>query len=382
MKNVAGSFGTPPELPVKAAENRGPKWEPAAKPASSFFLFLRMIRAEPPSDPALPVRWKGTGGQGDQCNTWGEFMVLSIAEMVLPVLLMFLLGWLCSRKKILSMEGLAGIKALVGNVLLPVVLFNAFFTAEYSGRIAITFGVVYVSCGLGLALGFLLRRCVKPYDRFFPFLVTNFEGGMMGYAMFGLLYAGQTHIFAMVDIGQTLAAYTIFMLALQAVNQGRVNAGAVLKSAVTNPALIGALLGVVLGATGVGKAVLSSAAGSLVSGVISFVTAPVSGLILVIVGYELSFSRKLMKPVMIAVGLRIAVTAVLLAIGSLVIFQVIPFEKPLFVALMLGWSLPAPFIIPLYADLGKDGEFISTALSMDTIVSILLFIPIAAYTLA
>ena len=76
------------------------------------------------------------------------------------------------------------------------------------------------------------------------------------------------------------------------------------------------------------------------------------------------------------------VTAVLLAIGSLVIFQVIPFEKPLFVALMLGWSLPAPFIIPLYADLGKDGEFISTALSMDTIVSILLFIPIAAYTLA
>ena len=49
---------------------------------------------------------------------------------------------------------------------------------------------------------------------------------------------------------------------------------------------------------------------------------------------------------------------------------------------MLAWSLPAPFIIPLYADLGKDGEYISTTLSMETIVSILLFIGVAAYSLA
>ena len=62
--------------------------------------------------------------------------------MALPVLEMFLLGWLCARKKVFDRQGLAGIKNLVGNVLLAVVLFNAFFTAEYSGRIALTFGVV------------------------------------------------------------------------------------------------------------------------------------------------------------------------------------------------------------------------------------------------
>ena len=311
-------------------------------------------------------------------------MALDILEMVLPVIIMFLLGWLCNRKKILSMEGLKGIKILVGNVLLPVVLFNAFFTAEYSGKIALTFGVVYVSCALGLGLGFLLRKFVRPYDRFMPFLVTNFEGGMMGYALFGLLYAGQTHIFAMADIGQTLAAYTVFLVTLQAVSQGQADVKAAVKSAAANPAMIGAFLGVILGATGVGKAVLNSGAGDLVRGTISFISAPVSGLILVIVGYELSFRKELMKPVMITVGLRIAVTVVLLAVDWLVIFGtgLIPFEKPLFVALMLAWSLPAPFIIPLYADLGKDGEYISTTLSMETIVSILLFIGVAAYSLA
>ncbi len=311
-------------------------------------------------------------------------MALSILEMVLPVLLMFLLGWLCNRRGILSLEGLRGIKTLVGNVLLPVVLFNAFFTAEYSGRIALTFGVVYLSCALGLGLGFLLRRFVKPYGRFMPFLVTNFEGGMMGYALFGLLYSGQTHIFAMADIGQTLAAYTVFLVALQAVSRGQADVKGAVKSAVTNPALIGAFLGVILGASGVGQAVLSSAAGGVVSKTISFISAPVSGLILVIVGYELSFKKDLMLPVLKTVGLRLAVTAVLLAVDWLVIFGtgLIPFEKPLFTALILAWSLPAPFIIPLYADLGRDGEYISTTLSMQTVVSILLFIGVAAYSLA
>ena len=308
-------------------------------------------------------------------------MVLSILKMTLPVLVMFLLGWLCATKRIFDRQGLAGIKNLVGNVLLVVVLFNAFFTAEYSGRIALTFGVVYVSCALGLAAGFLLRRFVKPYGRFFPFLVTNFEGGMMGYALFGLLYPGQTHVFAMADIGQTLAAYTMFLVTLQAVSTGRADPKSLVKSAFGNPVLAGILLGIVLGVTGVGRWVRSIPAGQVITETISFVSAPVSGLILVIVGYELSFRKNLLRPVLITVALRLLVMALLLGIDYLVIFSIIPFDKQLFVALMLAWSLPAPFIIPLYADLGENNEYISTALSVETVVSIVLFIGVAAYSL-
>ncbi len=309
-------------------------------------------------------------------------MILSILEMVCPVVLMFLLGRLCSKKQIFTLQGLAGIKSLVGSVLLPVVLFNAFFTAEYSGKIALTFGTVYISCALGLAVGFLLRRFMKPHGRFLPFLVTNFEGGMMGYALYGLLYPGKTHIFAMADIGQTLAAFTFYITVLQAVGSGKSDPKTLLRDAVRNPVLIAIVLGVVLGATGIGQRVLSSGAGKLVSDTISFISAPVSGLILVIVGYELRFRKELLRPVLLTVGLRIAVTAALLGLGALAVFSIIPFEKPLFTALLLAWSLPAPFIIPLYADLGSDGEYVSTTLSMQTVVSIVLFAGIAAYSLA
>ena len=309
-------------------------------------------------------------------------MVLSIAKMVLPVLVMFLLGWLCARKRIFDRQGLAGIKNLVGNVLLVVVLFNAFFTAEYSGRIALTFGVVYLSCALGLGAGFLLRRFARPYGRFMPFLVTNFEGGMMGYALFGLLYPGQTHVFAMADIGQTLAAYTVFLVSLQAVSTGKADPKSLVRSAFGNPVLIGVLLGIVLGITGVGRWVQSVPAGQIITETISFISAPVSGLILVIVGYELSFKKELLRPVLITVCLRLLVMAAILGLDYLIVFSLIPFDRQLFVALMLAWSLPAPFIIPLYADLGQDSEYISTVLSAETIVSIVLFIGVAAYSLA
>ena len=49
---------------------------------------------------------------------------------------------------------------------------------------------------------------------------------------------------------------------------------------------------------------------------------------------------------------------------------------------MLGFTLPAPFIIPLYADVTGHGEYISTTLSVSTLLSVAAFVGIAAFTLA
>ena len=72
----------------------------------------------------------------------------------------------------------------------------------------------------------------------------------------------------------------------------------------------------------------------------------------------------------------------LMALGALVVFSVIPFDKPIFVAMLLAFSMPAPFIIPLYADVTGHADYISTTLSVQTLISIALFIAISVYTLA
>ena len=95
-----------------------------------------------------------------------------------------------------------------------------------------------------------------------------------------------------------------------------------------------------------------------------------------------ALKRSLLKPVVKTVLLRLLVMASLLGLGALVVFSVIPFEKPLFVAMMLAFSLPAPFIIPLYVDVTGHAEYISTTLSVQTMVTIVLFIGVAAYSLA
>ena len=49
---------------------------------------------------------------------------------------------------------------------------------------------------------------------------------------------------------------------------------------------------------------------------------------------------------------------------------------------MLQYTLPAAFIIPLFADLGKDAEYVSTTLSLGTVLTVLLFFFLAMFSLA
>ena len=115
---------------------------------------------------------------------------------------------------------------------------------------------------------------------------------------------------------------------------------------------------------------------------INFITAPTAGVILIVVGYELELRRELMAPVVKTVLLRLAVLAAVLAAGSAVIFAATPFDKELFMAMLLMYALPAPFIIPLFADTGEDWAYISTTLSVGTLMTVVFFIGIAAYSAA
>ena len=299
-------------------------------------------------------------------------MITQILAKVLPVLVMIALGRVCATKGILSDDQHAGLKNIIGDILLPVVLFQAFFTAEYGRRMLLVFALVFAG-----------YRFVKPYDRFMPLLMTSAEGGMLGYALYALLCgADQTKTYAMVDIGQTMFAYTVFLTALKAAGGEKMTPQFIVKNMLTNKACIGMLLGIVLGALGVHKAIDGTAAGEIVTSLLSFITAPTSALILIVMGYQLHVIRALLRPVLTTMGLRLGVLAVVCAAVSGILFAVIPFDKGLLLALMLQYTLPAPFIIPLFADLGDDAEYVSTTLSLGTVLAVVLFFFLAAFSLA
>ena len=178
-------------------------------------------------------------------------MALSVLEMVFPIVLLLGLGTLCRRKQLLTLDGLAGLKSIVGNICLPVVLFNAFFTAHYSPSVLLIFLTVYLGFGAALLAGFALRKLAAPHGKFFPFLLTSAEGGMLGYALYGVLMGEQSG-FAVVDLGQTVFAYTAFLGTLTLVDGQTPSAGKLLRNIVTNKCCIGMALGIALGVAGVG----------------------------------------------------------------------------------------------------------------------------------
>lgn len=307
-------------------------------------------------------------------------MGLRVVEMVLPVLLMIGIGYFCNRRQIFDMNGLKGLKALLGDIMLPVVLFNAFFTASYSLRVVVVFLVVYLGFGAAIALGFLLRPLVKPYGKYLPFLVASAEGGMLGYALYGLITGSQSG-FAAVDLGQTVFAYTVWLGLLTSVDGGEVKAEKLLKNMISNKCFLGMVFGIVLGAAGVGNVVTNSAAGGIVKSVVSMITAPVSAVVLLMVGYELNLKKELFLPVLKTIVLRLVIMGALLLVSNLVIFRIFPFDKELEIALMVLYALPAPFIIPIFSDVGKDGEYVATTLSVHTLVTVALYAAIVVYSL-
>ena len=308
-------------------------------------------------------------------------MVLQVAEMVLPVLVMLGLGFWCHQKMIFDEKGLAGLKSVISDVLLPVVLFNALFTAEYSMTTVLMLLVAYVGSTIAILAGFALKRFVAPYGRFFPCLLTAAEGGMLGYALYGLLTGDQSG-YASVDLGQNIFGYTILLAVLKAAEGKSVKPRDMLRMMVTNRCFVGMALGMVLGVAGVGQIVLRHPLGDIFTHVVAMITAPVGAVVLLVVGYELNLSRKLLKPVALTVLFRLIIMGILFLIMSTVVFALVPFSKDVMLVLMVMYALPAPFIIPLFADVGEDAEYISTSLSVETLCTMILFAGIAAYAVA
>ena len=80
-------------------------------------------------------------------------------------------------------------------------------------------------------------------------------------------------------------------------------------------------LGIVLGATGIGSLVMNSAAGGIVSQLISTITAPISAVVLLMVGYELNLKKELLGPVLKTIVLRLIIMAGLLVLANMIIFH-------------------------------------------------------------
>lgn len=292
-----------------------------------------------------------------------------ILQTALPVLAALALGVLCRKLNFLTRDGVDTLKKVVVNLTLPAVVFAAFATAEYSLQTIAIPVLVFLLCCLGLVLGRLLARLLRLPGRVTPYLAAGFEAGMLGYALFALLFPQASSArFAILDLGQTLFVFTLY----KALLSGGKETKSLWKDIVNTPILWGTFAGLLVGATGLFAWMVQNGSAAVVTSLTDFLSAPTGMMILLAVGYDLDFAQIRWRETARFVVLRLAAMAILFAVLLLVnrtLLHGIIFEG----AALLLFILPPPYVLPIFADEPSQRAQISSALSALTVVTLLLF---------
>lgn len=294
--------------------------------------------------------------------------VISVLETALPVLAALSLGILCRRRVFLSRADIEALKKVVLNLCLPLVLVNAFATMEYTVRTLVLPLVMFLLCLVGLGMGALLSRLLKV-DRLCGYLSTGFEAGMLGYALFALLYPQEpTSTFAILDPGHTLFVFTVYKACLS----GKRDFRAIGRDIATSPVIWGLVAGVLLGATGLYGLLADHGLSGTVDAVTSFLSAPTGMIILLCIGYDLELRSLQWGKLSKLIALRLISAAVMLALlllaNRFVLGGMIHTG-----AAVLFLLLPPPYVLPVFSDDETQRTTLSSAISALTLLTIIFF---------
>ena len=299
--------------------------------------------------------------------------IMEVLQTVLPVLVMLGIGMLCRSRRLISREGINALKSVVVNITLPAVLLNAFATTRYTLMDIVIPLMMFGVCLLAWALGKLGGRLFRLPSRFVPFLTTGFEAGMLGYALFNMLYgSGRTAEFARVDLGQVLFVFTVYKILLGTEGREKADLGQLMKEMALSPIILAIVAGVLLGATGLYRALEPSGVSGLFDACTSFVSAPTSAIILLTIGYDLVLGDIPWASTAKVVALRYGIMLALRVALGLLLRALWP-QAALDAALNVMFILPPPFVLPVFADDADQRVYVSSALSVSTLVAIVGF---------
>ena len=298
----------------------------------------------------------------------------AILKTVLPVFFLLLIGHASRRWRILTQDGIDGLKSIVIKVMLPILQFRAFLQVRIGANmLLITLGVFLV-CLLGLFIGRLSGRLFRNAAHYERYLFASFEVGMLGYALYIILFGNeQIANFATVAFGQELYVFLIMVPALQISDGRKPTLRDAARSIATNPILIAIFAGILGSIVGLGTLLNQSAVGDVLYGMMEFASAPTAALMLIVIGYGLDFQGIDLRFTLRAVlGRAVYLALACFALVSL-LKLLLPMTPALIWAFVILFLLPPSYIIPFFLPDEHDVRKMSTYLSIYTTLSIAAF---------
>lgn len=304
---------------------------------------------------------------------------MNTLQIVAPVLVMILIGMICRKTGMLSQIGIDNIKKFVTTFALPVSVFHAVSTATYNKDILIVFAIIFVVVVLGFVLGFACKGMVKePYRKYFPYLMTVYEGGMMAYPLYqSLMGVERMSNIALIDVSCGVFAFGIYFGMLTMTDQGIKTSGKeLLKNALKSPIFVALLIGLFVGFIGAMNPFLDTSFGQVYLSIKDMVATPVSAMILLCVGYEFQLEKGNISVCLKTVLSRFVIQAVMLALVLLLVTK-LSFEQPMVIGIALYMMTIPSLCLSSFVKNEEASKYMSTTSSLYLIITLIAYVVLA-----
>lgn len=306
-----------------------------------------------------------------------------LLEKLLPVLMLLSVGMFVRRFKWLSEEVIEGLKTIVVKIALPVILFSSFATVSLEASYLILFLLIFLFCSLLYGAGELLNRLVPGLfpKKFTGGYMTGFEFGMIGVGLFGAIWGmDKLPIIMLIGFGHELFIWFVYVPLISGKGDQKFELVATVIEFIKTPTIIGIGLGVVFNVFGLYEVVGQNLLGSSVYRTIDFLKPLTTPLILIVIGYAMSFGKVNVKDTLVYIVAR---WVLVLGIGIPLLFLIKNLVSPLDpifeVAYFAFILLPAPYILPLFIE-DDEYEFFSQLLVYSTMTSFVGYVILVALT--
>ena len=214
-------------------------------------------------------------------------------------------------------------------------------------------------------------------SRYMPSLLTGFEAGMMGYAIYGAVY-GLDNIwkFGIVDLGQVLFVFFVLVPGLKRLSTGATSFRDTLVGFLKTPVIVAILAGLLFNQTGLSDFVGQSVIGGSVLETLRLIGSMTTPLVAIAIGYELQLrAGEISRPARTIVTRLLIWVPAGLAFSLLVVGRLLNLDTAFQAAVMTMAILPPPFVIPLFMPNADEADvnFVVNALTLAILVTLVAY---------
>lgn len=301
----------------------------------------------------------------------------SVAQVIAPIFTAIGLGMLARKKQLLTQEQNTGFQQYVMKFGLPCLVFNSCLTAKMGLESVSSMAMVLV-LDFGMALwAFKLGKKKFPYHNL-PMMFAAQETGMLGIPLVIVLFgASQAYRMGVLDLIQGVVAYPVIAI-LTADTGESPSPGKIAQKVIFSPFMIMAVLGLALNLSGAGDWLDKVGLGAVITEAISFVSQPVSAVMLFSVGYNFSLEKGSRAAIFRLCGVHFAMYGLCCILIQAILCLIPGVDLLTRLVLLMYCTLPASYLTPSLGRSEEDYTVASGVCSLLTLVSLAIFCGITA----